>query len=63
MRNREHKIKTLSTSQVAWLLGIDGNAVHRWADSGILKVGHDTCRGDRRFKRDDVVGLLERLGV
>ncbi|MFC1958852.1 helix-turn-helix domain-containing protein [Chloroflexota bacterium] len=63
MRRREHIIKTLTTSQVAWLLGIDSKAVHRWADSGIINEWRNACRGDRRFKRDEISNLLEKLGA
>ena len=63
MQRNEHKIKTLSTGQVAWLLGTDGKTVHHWADSGVIKVCRTTPRGDRRFQRDDIGNLLARLGA
>ena len=47
----------LTTSEVAKLLYIHINTVRRWSDQGILKpyrIGH---RGDRRFRRDDVISF------
>ena len=63
MRRHEHKIKTLSTGQVAWLLGTNGKTVNHWVDSGIIKAWRTTCRGDRQFQRDDIGNLLARLGA
>ena len=63
MRSRGHGIKTLTTGQVAWLLGTDDKTVLRWADSGIIKAWRTTCRGDRRFQRGEIASLLTRLGA
>ena len=59
----ESRINTLSINDVAWLLGMDSEAVQRWVDSGIIKTCHTTCRSNRRFRRDDIAHFLDRLGV
>ena len=59
----ENRINTLSINDVAWLLGMDSEAVQRWVDAGIIKTCHTTCRSNRRFRRDDIAHLLARLGV
>jgi len=63
MRGRKHGIKTLTISQVAWLLGTDDETVLRWADSGIIKAWRNTCRGERRFLRGEIASLLASLGA
>ena len=59
----ENRINTLSINDVAWLSGIDDEAVQRWVDAGIIKTCPTTRRSNRRFRRDDVANLLARLGV
>jgi excisionase family DNA binding protein len=49
----------LSTAGVARLLNIHANTVRRWSKNGILKGFRLGPRGDRRFKRQDIIGLLK----
>jgi len=48
----------MTTSGVARMLHLHVNTVRRWSNRGILQPYRIGPRGDRRFKRDDVMGLL-----
>jgi len=52
------KNNMLTTSGVAKLLHIHINTVRRWSNQGILKPYRLGPRGDRRFKREDVMVYL-----
>jgi len=52
------KNSMLTSSGVARMLHIHINTVRRWSDQGILKPYRIGPRGDRRFKRDDVMVYL-----
>lgn len=49
----------LTTSSVAYLLGVNTNTVRRWSNSGILKAYRIGPRGDRRFRRTDITRFLD----
>jgi len=49
----------LTARDVACLLNIHINTVRRWSNKGTLKVYRICSRGDRRFRREDVVALLK----
>ena len=49
----------LTTSEAAQLLGLHPNTVRRWNKKGILKSYRISPRGDRRFKRDEIIGFLQ----
>jgi len=49
----------LTVGQVARLLHIHPNTVRRWSNKGILEAYRITKRGDRRFRKEDVVLLFE----
>jgi excisionase family DNA binding protein len=50
----------LTVSDVARLLNIHINTVRRWSNQGVLKAYRVGSRGDRRFRRDDIVRFLSR---
>ena len=52
---------TYTVRDVAKLLHIHSNTVRRWSDRGILRAYRITRRGDRRFKREDVINLLAEI--
>ena len=56
--NRDDKL--LAGREVADLLRVHPNTVRIWADKGILPAYRLGPRGDRRFKRKDVLAFLER---
>ena len=56
--SNDSKNQILTTTEVGKLLNIHINTVRRWSDQGILKPCRIGLRGDRRFRRDDVLGFL-----
>ncbi len=50
----------LRTGDVAQLLGLHANTVRRWSEKEALKSYRIGPRGDRRFKREDIDGFLEK---
>ena len=49
----------MAISETATLLQVHTNTVRLWANKGYLKCYRLGKRGDRRFKRVDVVAFLE----
>ena len=50
----------LTTSDVARLLSVHINTVRRWSNQGILKTYRIGSRGDRRFRREDIINFLSQ---
>ena len=50
----------LTSSEVARLLRLHPNTVRRWSNQGILESHRISSRGDRRFRQEDVDGLLKK---
>lgn len=48
----------LTVKDVANLLHIHVNTARRWSDQGIIKSYRITRRGDRRFRREDILRYL-----
>src|SRR5688572_29225958 len=53
----------LSVAQAAALLGVHPNTIRAWTDAGRLTAYRINSRGDRRFRRGDVIRLLVEDGV
>ena len=53
----------LSVAQAAGLLGVHPNTIRAWTDAGRLTAYRINARGDRRFRRSDVVRLLVEDGT
>ncbi len=51
----------LTPGNAARLLNIHVNTVRRWSNKGILNVYRIGPRGDRRFQRQEVYGLIAEL--
>ncbi len=49
---------TLSAREVAYFLNIHVDTVRRWSDQGVLKSFCIGPRGDRRFRREEVLTFL-----
>ncbi len=50
----------LTTAQVAELLNVHVNTVRRWNTRGLIQTYRIGPRGDRRFRRADVINILVR---
>lgn len=48
----------MTVREVAKLLHIHNNTVRRWSDQGMIKTYRISRRGDRRFKREDILRFL-----
>jgi excisionase family DNA binding protein len=53
----------LTVRDVAQLLNIHNNTVRRWSDRGMIKAYRINDRGDRRFKREEIVRFLSELNT
>ena len=49
----------LRIGKAAKLIGVSGTTLRRWADEGRLKAYRIGVRRERRFRREDVLALLE----
>jgi len=57
---KEPKLPELLTiSKTAKILGVHANTLRKWDKKGILKAVRFGERRDRRFKKEDVLKLLE----
>jgi excisionase family DNA binding protein len=61
MGNGEHMSDMLTVREVARLFHIHPNTLRRWSNAGRIKAYHINQRGDRRFKREDIVRFLAEL--
>ena len=48
----------LTLSEVAQILNVHPNSVRRWSNMGLLTTYRFGCRGDRRFRPQDVEDFL-----
>ena len=55
-KNRYNSV--LTVREVAHFLNIHVNTVRRWSDMGVLKAYRIGPRGDRRFRRQDILTFL-----
>jgi len=55
--------KMLTVREAAQLLHIHPNTLRRWSDKGRIKAYRITARGDRRYKRSDLIRFLEEPEV
>lgn len=61
MANGEHMSDMLTVREVARLLHIHPNTLRRWSNKGRIRAYRITPRGDRRFKREEIVHFLAEL--
>jgi excisionase family DNA binding protein len=53
----------LTVQEVARLLHIHPNTLRRWSNRGLIKAYRITPRGDRRFRREEILDFLARLNA
>ena len=53
----------LTVREVSSILGIHANTVRRWSDEGKLQAFRITKRGDRRFKREEIIRFLAEMNT
>lgn len=58
MLGSEEGKPVLTVKDVADMLHIHVNTARRWSDQGIIKSYRITRRGDRRFRREDILHYL-----
>ena len=51
----------LTAREVGQLLHLHTNTVRRWSDRGLIRVYRVSHRGDRRYKREDIVRFLDQM--
>ena len=61
MANGEHMSDMLTVREVARLFHIHPNTLRRWSNNGRIKAYRITSRGDRRYKREEIVQFLAEL--
>ncbi len=61
MGNGQHMSDMLTVSEVARLLHVHPNTLRRWSNEGRIRAYRITPRGDRRFKREEIVRFLAEL--
>ena len=61
MANGEHLSDMLTIREVARLFHVHPNTLRRWSNAGRIKAYHINQRGDRRFKREEIVKFLGEL--
>lgn len=61
MANDEQMDDMLTVREVARLLHVHPNTLRRWSNNGRIKAYRITPRGDRRFKREEIVHFLSEL--
>ncbi len=54
-------IKLLRIREAAEMLGVNPETLRRWDKSGKLKPIIISKRGDRRYKKEDIVRFLKKL--
>jgi len=61
--NDEQIGNMLTVQEVARLLHIHPNTLRRWSNRGIIRAYRITPRGDRRFRREEILDFLAKLNA
>jgi len=52
--------KLLTLKEACEMLGVHPNTLREWDKKGVLKAVRIGVRGDRRYKKEDVMKLFEK---
>lgn len=58
-QNPKNNLEILTLKQASELLNVHPNTLRNWDNKGLLKAIRIGSRGDRRYKKADVLKLLE----
>jgi len=61
--DEEKMANMLTVQEVARLLHIHPNTLRRWSNRGLIKAYRITPRGDRRYRRQEIINFLARLNA
>ena len=61
MASAEEISDMLTIREVARLLHVHPNTLRRWSNDGIVRAYRINTRGDRRYKREEIVRFLDDL--
>lgn len=61
MGNGDQMSNMLTVREVAELLHVHPNTLRRWSNKGRIRAYRINPRGDRRFKREEIVRFLKEL--
>ncbi|MHC4278174.1 MAG: helix-turn-helix domain-containing protein [Planctomycetota bacterium] len=59
----DHSLDMLTTGEVARIINININTIRSWSNQGIIRAYRVGKRGDRRFRKEDVINLLGKPRV
>lgn len=60
MSDKDQPKEYLRVSEASKLLGVHANTLRNWDKQGLLKPVRVGVRKERRYKREDVIKLLEQ---
>ena len=58
MGNGDGMSNMLTVEEVARLLHVHPNTLRRWSNKGMIRAYRINQRGDRRFKREEIIRFL-----
>lgn len=61
MGSGEHFSELLTVREVARIFHVHPNTLRRWSNDGKIRAYRITPRGDRRYRREDIVHFLDEL--
>jgi len=61
MAEDEHISDMLTIREVARIFHVHPNTLRRWSNDGRIRAYRITSRGDRRYKREEIVRFLDEL--
>ena len=61
MKENNNAKSLLKIKDVSRILNVHSSTIRRWSDQGILKVYRINNRGDRRYKREDIINFLKEM--